>query len=297
MSPPKDVRPDLSLGNMILWFAPITRPYQHPIKSQTDENTVIEFPRNQARRPKTDGGWQPFLRAWRETFSGPILILDYYHWSGKSAERSAYFYMRPDVIAADLRFYRELGLNGSIGVEPCPLTLPNGWNQYLKAKLLWDPSQDVEDLERQYDQSLYGSCARPARKCLSAVADIVNAERDDVESVEKLKEAAARFAVDTEACARTPIIEARLERISLWLRYIALRKDYYRCLHKKEKEAAEKAGAELMDFVDANRAKMAQDYNEVDFMIPPEVAKQRKLAKEKAEAARGKQPDERKGGK
>jgi len=140
--PPRHVRPGLSFGNMILWFCPISRPYRQPINSRIgEEKTSIEFPTNKARQPVRDGRWEPILRAWRSAFDGPILVLDYYHWSGcAGGTRPGYLlFPRPDVFADDLRYYKELGLSGSIGVEPCPRHFPNGLNQYLKAKLCGTP--------------------------------------------------------------------------------------------------------------------------------------------------------------
>ena len=268
MSPPEKVMPDLSMENMVLWFAPYTRPYRYPINSATVEKPGLSFPRNKARWPGTDGGWKPFLVAWRESFKGPIFVLDYYNWSGEgqaaSSQRSAYFYTRPDVIAADLRYYKELGLSGSMGVEPCPLKLPNGWNQYLKAKMLWDPSQDVAELQRQFDNQFYGMCAGAARKCLTSIADTLNAERDDAESVQKVRDATDRFTAQTETCAKPTNIEERLNRISLWAEYVKLRKEVF--CHKKPGPEQKKAVVELNSFLKLNRTKIARYYNEVPEM-------------------------------
>lgn len=283
MSPPKEILPDLSMGNMILWFAPITRTYQNPIQSATNEKVKLQFPRNKAVWPRTDGAWLPFLREWRSAFSGPILMLDYYLWSGQSNVRPGYFYVRPDVIAADLKFYKELGLSGSIGVDPYPLKIPNGWNQYLKARLLWDPSQDVEKLERQYYEQLYGNYAAAVRKHLTVMTEIVNLERNDAESVLKLRNAAAAFAADTADCEKSPAVEERLNRISLWASYVTLRKDYYYRLREKKADAAEmeKAAMKLVDFIEANHDKFKGRYNLVDDMIPAGIKNmlKRKAAK------------------
>jgi len=268
MSPPEKVMPDLSMENMVLWFAPYTRPYRYPINSATVEKPGLSFPRNKARWPGTDGGWKPFLLAWREAFKGPIFVLDYYNWSGEgqaaSSQRSAYFYTRPDVIVADLRYYKELGLSGSMGVEPCPLKLPNGWNQYLKAKMLWDPSQDVTELQRHYDQQFYGACAGAARKCLASMADTLNAERNNAESVQKVREAAAGFSAETAACVKSPLVKERLDRISLWAEYVALRKEVF--CHKKPGPDQKKALVELNSFLKLNQTRIARYYNEVPEM-------------------------------
>jgi hypothetical protein len=280
MYPPRDVMPDLSLGNLVLWFAPIERPYLQPIHSAAGvQEAPLEFARNRAKFPATDAGWDPILLAWRKVFGGPILMLDYYHWSGKAGARHSYFYVRPDVIAADLRYYNQLGLSGSIGVEPCPLKLPNGWNQYLKARLLWDPSQDVAALERRYDEQLYGRCAGAARKCLATMAGVLNTERDDAESVRELRDAAAVLAADVAAREKTPAVEERLSRIALWAQYVVLRKEYYRYVREKNAAAVKKAGTDLLNFVESNRATIARYYNEVDRMIPGAIARQRKTAK------------------
>lgn len=267
--PPRDVLPDASLGNLVLWFAPITRPYRQPIRSVSGgEKTVMEFPRNKAVWPVTDSGWEPILLAWRRLFSGPILILDYYHWSDNAAGRPSYFYMRPGVIAADLRYYHELGLSGSIGVEPCPLQLPNGWNQYLKARLLWDPSQDVAQLERHYDEQSYGDCAAAARDCLSTVAAVLSAERNDADSVQKLREAAARFAAGVKNCEKAPAVEERLQRIALWATYVTLRKEYYHRLYASPADSLKQARTDLADFVQSHRDSLARYCGQVERMVP-----------------------------
>ncbi len=281
MSPPKEIFPDLSMGNMILWFAPITRTYQDPIQSATKEKVETQFPRNKAIWPKTDGAWLPFLREWQDAFSGPILMLDYYHWSGNNNKRSGYFYVRPDVIAADLRFYKKLGLSGSIGVEPCPFKIPNGWNLYLKAQLLWDPTQDVAELKRRYDQAFYGCSAELAQKYIRAIAEVINLESNDTESIEKLRDLAIAFDTDMKSCEKSPLLAERLNRISLWVNYVALRKSYY-SLARGNAAAVEEAAMKLVDFLEANRDEISSCYNNVDDMIPIQIKnRQRKAAKEK----------------
>ncbi|MDD4019174.1 MAG: DUF4838 domain-containing protein [Kiritimatiellae bacterium] len=273
MPPPKTVKPDLSMENLILWFAPISRPYRQPIDSPTAERPKLEFPRNKASWPATDGGWKPFLLAWRDVFQGPILVLDYYNWSGEgqaaAALRAGYFYTRPGVIAADLRYYQKLGLSGSIGVEPCPLKLPNVWNQYLKAKLLWDPSQDMAGLQRDFDQHFYGECADIARRCLVSVADTLNAELDTADSVQQVRRAAAGLAAGRSLCAASPAVRERLDRIALWAEYVALRKELFRHRHAKTPDARKKAAAELSAFLKANEAAIKPLYNEIPRMDVP----------------------------
>jgi len=172
------------------------------------------------------------------------------------------------VIASDLRHYHELGLSGSIGVEPCPNHLPNGWNHYLKAKLLWDPSLNLAQLERRYSELFYGNCAGPAQRCLKATTDVLNAERDDAESVRKLSEAAAHFTAELQGFQKTPVIEERLKRIALWLNYITLRKEYHYRLTEKDAEAVNTAKTNLVRFVDTNRAHLAPHYGEITALKP-----------------------------
>lgn len=266
ISPPKEARPDLSMGNMILWFAPYSRNYRHPIFSATSEKsmgkTSVYYPRNKEGCVQTDDAWYPFLRAWRDAFKGPILVLDYYHWSGNAELRASYFYMRPDVIAADLKTYKKLGISGSIGCEPWPMNLPNNWNNYLKAKLLWDPSQDVADLENNYKKLFYGECAESAEKSLNSVAGIFNAERDDAESVQEVRDAATRFAAETAACRpQSPVVAERLDRLSFWLSYAVLRKEYFRQKKMKSLDGQKKAAAELNAFVELNKTSITRNYS------------------------------------
>lgn len=262
--PLRDTSPDLSHENLVLWFAPIKRPYRQPINSVTPgEQTKMEFPLNKAVWPTTDSGWEPILLAWQKVFAGPILVLDYYHWSGLAERRSAYFYTRPSVIAADLKHYHDLGLAGSIGVEPCPSHLPNGWNHYLKAKLLWDPSQSVTDLERQYSELFYGTSAAAALRCLKAAAHVLNAEVDDAENVSKLKEVAGTFVAEVRGCEKTRTVEERLKRITLWLDYVTLRKEYFCRVREKNKEAADQAKAALVKLVESNLTQLTRYHNEI----------------------------------
>lgn len=283
--PPREIAPDLSRNNMILWFCPIQRPYRQPINSEEGPvKTKMEFPRNQAAWPYTDGGWNPLLLAWRRLFDGPILILDYYHWQEQGSQTPGFFLGRPAVIAADLKYYHQLGLSGSIGVEPCPSHLPDGLNQYVKARLLWDPSLDVVPLQREYLERLYGQCAPAAQRCREALFHAADSSQS-AQTVERVKQVVARFVGEVADCRKTPVVEKRLDRLKLWADYMVLRVEYFARLREKNQEARDQAAMALADFVERNHDQLGRCYNGVNYLVPHAV-QQLKKRKSQPEAGR-----------
>lgn len=280
--PPRDVFPDESLGNMILFFCAIGRQYREPLVAGRDMNVTVNYPRNKAKSPG-DIESAAALRAWRKTFNGPILLFGYSHWDyPRGRRRPGYlFFPSHNLITADMRYLKQLDITGCAPVQPPARWFPCGFDNYLYAKLLWDPAQDVGELECRYFEHFYGSTAKPAHECLTAMGNVLDTDRDDAESVRKLRQAADSFAAEMAVSEKTPLIAKRVGRIRIWAKYAILRKQYYCCEQGKDAQAAEKVGEELVRFLESNRHAI-EPYQWVDILIPRAVLERTSDLKEEA---------------
>jgi len=111
------------------------------------------------------------------------------------------------------------------------------------------------------------------------MGNVLDTDHDDAKSVQELKQAADTFETEAASCEKTSVIGNRLERIRLWARYVVLRKEYYHRERQKDTQAIEKAGTELVRFVESNRSAI-QPYQWVDILIPRAILERLKAVKE-----------------
>jgi len=101
------------------------------------------------------------LEAWI-ALSNEVTVYGYY---GDDVIKKCLYNPLMDVIVADFRHYKKIGLNGQYVL----VTNPEQWwsnspHLYACAKALWDPQVKLERIEREYYESLYGPAAQPMQE-------------------------------------------------------------------------------------------------------------------------------------
>lgn len=151
--PPVTVKP---LPNVVPTYCEYwSRTQFHPITWDIDSNNKFldeliggAIGANKKRREQ--------LEAWIAC-SKEVTIFSYY---GDDCIKGFVYNPVMDVIVEDFRYYKKAGLKGHFLL----LTNPDSWwshapDLYAYAKAVWDPRVEVEEIEKDYYNSLYGNAA------------------------------------------------------------------------------------------------------------------------------------------
>ena len=148
--PTRPLPKDFDYANCSVTFYPIQRCYVHALS----DPSCTEFNRPYAQ---AYAGWAPHPGGF---YHGALFIGEYYNVSNYKS--MPVLYTRS--MAADIPWYYETGARNLHYMH----TLTQGWgtwtlNQYLLARLLWNPGLDVEALLNDYFPKFYPTTARRTR--------------------------------------------------------------------------------------------------------------------------------------
>ncbi len=203
-------------------------------------------------------GTSPQNRRLRTVFTGYRRLLKHlstyeywsgYQWFGPMPIRRA--------IAANVRYYRKLRIEGCYQLGPRHWG-SQGFNYWLAARLLWDPSQSEDDLLDDYCRNFFGKAGDAVKqyhlvleRAVAAAGIPVMSGGAYIEPVftPTLIEKARKCLKTAASKAETPVIRARVHRLELALEYAdrAARLDRFEKAGDFEKALAE--GRALLDWM------------------------------------------------
>ncbi len=148
----------------------------------------------------------------------------YEYWSG-------YMWFGPmpirGVIAANIRYYGKLGLEGSYLLGPEHWG-SQGFNYWLAGRMLWDPSEDEDELLEDYCRNFFGPAAEPMHRYHlhfeQAVAESGMVVQSGGAYIEPLftpavTERALELLSQATELADTDVVRARIERVRKGVRF------------------------------------------------------------------------------
>jgi len=145
-----------------------------------------------------------------------------YNWFGPMPIRKA--------IAANIRYYAKLGLEGSYLLGPEHWG-SQGFNYWMVGRLLWDPSQSEEDLLEDYCKGFFGPAAEPMQTYFlhleRAVADSGMVVQSGGSYIEPLftpavTERALELLAEATDLAPDAVVAARIERVRKGVQFAAM---------------------------------------------------------------------------
>jgi len=156
--PPRHSKLDLSYGNLVYMFAPISRCYGHNL-CHVDCGTVrrLERPRvNQMVMPSDNLDNQKLLSLWDSIRPRDCFAYDY-HFMTVWLEDALAVNM-PELVVADVADYRAEGVSGIVNCCTQRAFYPNGWAYTVMARSLWGRLAGPDD-KNLYFALAYGEGA------------------------------------------------------------------------------------------------------------------------------------------
>jgi len=151
--PPKTERiqnPD----RFTMLFAPITRSYRTSYQTEAKPEAFRPYERNRLVMPKDEAENMTYLKLWNEVFNGDQFCYEYHFWRLHYYDPGYTKIAR--VIADDIKGLSKWNLKGIIEDQTQRNYFPNGFPQYLYAKMLFDPELSFEEIREDYFSHAYG---------------------------------------------------------------------------------------------------------------------------------------------
>ncbi len=153
-----------------LLFAPITRTYIQSYDVDADPAAMQPNVRNHLSLPKGMGESLAYLEEWKKTFSGDCFAYEYHFYATMFRDPGQMAFARG--VAADIKGLGRHGIQGIVEDQTQRFGFPTGFPVCLYGSLLFDPSQDYEDLRRDYFTHAYGKDWEKAAEYLEKVSEI-----------------------------------------------------------------------------------------------------------------------------
>jgi len=218
------------------------------------------------------------LRRWREVTQGRVYFHAYF--SGHGATSGLIFPIH-DVIAADLEFYHDIGLDGFYTQANYVNAAPYGFNYYMAAHKAMDVETDAERILRAYMAKFYATAAEPmiayfqclgrARANGSLLADPVKVaglfDRDTLSEAKALLDRAQEQCTDAAAQRRIAVQQDVLQYLCLYRDWVLA------CFHVRQllaNDADRETTDAALDAADRKRAAL-RDFMGEHMDDPPVV--------------------------
>lgn len=140
-----------------MMFAPITRTFEMSYADVDYESGVPEakpYVRNKIVMPNSLEENLSYLFAWQDMFDGDSFVYDYP--LGRAHYGDLGYMKISNVIYRDIRYLKNLHLNGYISCQELRAGFPHNFPNYVMGKMLWDNTRDYEDLKEEYFGCMYG---------------------------------------------------------------------------------------------------------------------------------------------
>jgi hypothetical protein len=173
LTPPREEEFEDEDG-LIYMFAPISRCYVHPLADPSCAGAGRSggWPLNRVKAPRTNSEFVEIRRAWREAFSGDSFIFDYYLWAPYLRDMNPLGFAR--LIAADIRSYEELDLNGLVSCQALRAFYPAGLQMSVMASVLWDREADSERIISDQLSACFGDESGMVEEYLEALDEVLS---------------------------------------------------------------------------------------------------------------------------
>jgi hypothetical protein len=234
--PPQSIRPVDDGKDFVLFWCNELRDHARPMDSEANHHAsrVLEW-KPRLRQIKTDWKsnpsdedlaafyrwkrWSQLLKA--DNFAGSVVLLDYYN---EHVSKSLYVPMLGycqsgpwpgDLMQQDFKFYAREGINGWQNCTDYYNDKPNPYWNYLNARMMWNPEENLSSISRDFYQKFYGAAGDALEKYYTALwlelasPDLTLASQKRVEALGlKLEQALAQTAPEPD-----PSFSARLKEV------------------------------------------------------------------------------------
>lgn len=190
----------------VLMFAPISRTFETSYQVGEELPPIPAYVRNQVTLPTDLRENLTFLRGWQRIFQGDSFVYDYP--LGRAHYGDLGYVHIAQVISADIKKLRLLGLDGYISCQELRAGLPNFLPNYVMGYTLWDETADADKLVSEYFQAAYGPDWGKVRDYLSQLSQLSSCDYLNGKGERTDPEMARRMAELQQVCRDfTPVLQ------------------------------------------------------------------------------------------
>ncbi|MFC7618867.1 DUF4838 domain-containing protein [Microlunatus sp. GCM10028923] len=151
----------------VFMFAPIRRDHRRSL-ADARPGPLPDYAGNATEPPHSRADHLVLLQAWQRVFAGSSFDFDYHlmwqHWFDPGQLITA------RVLADDLRFFPEFGLDGLISCQSQRVFLPHGFAMTIMARTLWNPGTGFDAELDDHLAATYGPDAALVRQHLEQLS-------------------------------------------------------------------------------------------------------------------------------
>ncbi len=266
-----------------MMFAPITRTFEMSYADVDYVNGVPEakpYVRNKIVLPNSLEENLSYLFAWQKMFDGDSFVYDYP--LGRAHYGDLGYMKISSVIYRDIKFLKNLHLNGYISCQELRAGFPHNFPNYVMGHMLWNNTRSYEELKAEYFGSMYGEDWQTVTKYLENLSaysscDYFNAIGDRLNPVLSARyDVCVNLAQDMLSVIEKNTTETTGQQKAEWKNlgyhreYVVKMATALRLISAGQNEAAQKQWRDVLDFIRRNEMCFQQN---LDVYRVIEVAK------------------------
>jgi hypothetical protein len=172
--PPRQTELDLSQGNLVYMFAPISRCYGHNLRHPDcgTHGQLERPPLNATVIPEDNLDNEKLLQLWRSSRPADSFAYDYHFMTVWLQDRLSVDLA--DIIPKDIADYSSHDVSGIVNCCSQRAFYPNGWPFYVMARTLWGEEPNT-DVRRRYFTLAYGANAAVVLEFLDGLRNLSGA--------------------------------------------------------------------------------------------------------------------------
>lgn len=153
----------------VLMFAPISRSFEKSCRQMGKIPPIPPYRRNRIALPERLEENVAFLQQWKKQFAGDSFDYDYH--LGRAHYGDPGYAKISAVLADDIRYLKELDLNGLILCQEQRISFPTALPNYVSGLLLWNSSLDEKAVAEDYAVHCFGTGWEACCRYLRAISE------------------------------------------------------------------------------------------------------------------------------
>ena len=267
----------------VMMFAPITRTFEKSYADVDYKNGIAApapYVRNKVVMPNSLEENLSYLFEWQKVFQGDSFVYDYP--LGRAHYGDLGYVGISQTIYRDIRYLKNLKLNGYISCQELRSGLPNHFPNYIMGRMLWDNKAEFEQIRDEYFDAAYGDGSQQVYDYLKQLSDLSSCDYFNAIGERINPEMGLRYQAIESICREfLPVIKDHLLTAhgiqgDFW-KVLAYHREYCMimvrglgCLCRGEKQQAQSEWEELLHYIRINEKTFQPD---LDVYRVIEVAK------------------------
>lgn len=246
----------------VLMFAPGGRSYDKALETPSSDFKLPPYRLNQRKSlSKYDPPIPPvaFLQGWQKKFHGMGFIYDYHMTLHHYYDMGYYGLVK--VLAEDIRRLPDLGLNGDVSCIVGRAFYPHGFPLHVKARLLWNPKYNTEDIAKDYFIGAFGEDGLLVMEYMKTLSGLSNFSREKQgysdkkieikENLSRVPDLVRKFqpVISKNQMTGAPVHQLSWKHLSVHSEMVILMADMLRARVEDKRAEMKEAWKKLSDYI------------------------------------------------